>query len=81
MLRWRGRSQKYYYVYIAGTGTPEAALIIGGTCAGDGKPGTLVFTTAKAHSAGYTISSATSGIAGSFNSSARLVHRWKKRCL
>jgi hypothetical protein len=55
-------AEKYYYVYIAGTGTPEAALITGGTCAGDGKPGTLVFTTAKAHGAGYTISSATSGI-------------------
>lgn len=55
-------TEKYYYVYIAGTGTPEAALVTGGTCAGDRNPGTLMFTTANAHRAGYTIGSATSGI-------------------
>jgi hypothetical protein len=51
-----------YYVYISGVGTPESALITGGTCAGDGSAGTLQFTTANAHAAGYTLSSATAGI-------------------
>lgn len=55
-------SEKYYYVFVAGTGTPEAVRVTGGSCAGDGNPGTLMFTTANAHSAGYSISSATSGI-------------------
>jgi hypothetical protein len=52
----------FYYVYIAGTGTPEAVLVTGGTCAGNGVAGTLTFTTVNAHAAGYTISSATAGI-------------------
>jgi hypothetical protein len=51
-----------YYVYISGTGSPESALVTGGTCAGDGNPGTLTFTTVNVHAAGYTISSATAGI-------------------
>ncbi len=55
-------SEKYFYLYIAGTGNPEVALVTGGTCAGDGKPGTLMLTTANAHGQGYTLSSATSGI-------------------
>ena len=32
-------SEPQYYVYIAGTGTPEAVLVTGGTCNGDGQPG------------------------------------------
>ncbi len=55
-------NEKYFYVYIAATGVPEAAAVIGGSCAGDGNPGTLIFNTANSHSPGYTISSATSGI-------------------
>ncbi|HVO63390.1 MAG TPA: hypothetical protein VMT53_20855, partial [Terriglobales bacterium] len=51
-----------YYIYIAGTGTPEAVLVTGGTCAGDGAAGTLQFTTVNAHAAGYTLNSATAGI-------------------
>lgn len=51
-----------YYVYIAGTGTPEAAKVTGGTCNGDGLPGTLQFTTANSHTPGYTISSASGGL-------------------
>lgn len=54
-------SESQYYVYISGTGTAEAVLVTGGTCAGDGVAGTLQFTTANAHSAGYTITSASSG--------------------
>jgi len=55
-------TEKYFYVRIAGTGTPEAVLVTGGTCKGDGAAGTLQFTTANAHPAGYTISSASSGV-------------------
>jgi hypothetical protein len=51
-----------YWVYIAGAGIPEAVWVTGGTCAGDGNPGTLKFTTTHAHPAGYTIGSATAGI-------------------
>ena len=52
-----------YWVYVAGTGTAEAVKVTGGTCVGDGNPGTLQFTTVNAHGAGYTISSASAGIA------------------
>jgi hypothetical protein len=55
-------SEPQYYVYIAGTGTAEAVLVTGGTCNGDGAPGTLQFTTLNTHSAGYTIGSATGGL-------------------
>jgi hypothetical protein len=55
-------SEPYYYIYVAGTGTPEAALVTGGTCAGNGATGTLMFTTLNGHSPGYTIGSASSGL-------------------
>jgi hypothetical protein len=55
-------TEPYYYVYVAGTGTPEAVAVTGGTCAGNGQPGTLQFTTLNAHPAGYTIGSASSGL-------------------
>ena len=55
-------SETFFYVYIAGTGTPEAVKVTGGTCAGNGSTGTLQFTTANPHAGGYTISSATAGI-------------------
>jgi len=55
-------SETFYYVYISGTGKAEAVKVTGGTCAGEGKPGTLSFTTANPHPSGYTISSATAGI-------------------
>jgi len=55
-------SEPFYYVYISGTGTPEAVKVTGGTCAGNGSAGTLQFTTANAHASGYTITSATAGI-------------------
>lgn len=50
-------SEPQYYVYVSGTGTAEAVLVTGGICAGNGQAGTLQFTTANAHSAGYTVSS------------------------
>jgi hypothetical protein len=55
-------SEPQYYVYVAGTGTAEAVLITGGTCNGDGLPGTLQFSTVNAHPSGYTIGSASAGI-------------------
>ncbi len=55
-------AEPWYYVYLSGTGTPEAVLVTGGTCKGDGHPGTLEFTTANSHPSGYVISSASSGI-------------------
>ena len=55
-------SEVAYYVYVAGTGTAEAVLVMGGTCAGDGAPGTLQFTTVNAHAAGYTVGSASGGL-------------------
>jgi hypothetical protein len=55
-------TEAQYYVYIAGTGTPEAALVTGGTCAGNGVAGTLQFTTVNTHPAGYTVGSASSGL-------------------
>src|SRR5438034_10371664 len=55
-------SEAQYYVYIPGAGTPEAVLVTGGTCAGDGQAGSLQFTTANAHTAGYSIGSASGGL-------------------
>ena len=56
-----------YWIVIGAPGTgasgnSEPVKVTGGTCAGDGRPGTLQFATAKAHAAGYTISSASSGL-------------------
>ena len=51
-----------YYVYVAGTGTPETALVTGGTCASGAASGTMVVTTGSNHAAGYTVGSSTAGI-------------------
>ena len=37
-------TEPQYYVYISGTGTAEAVLVTGGTCAGNSQSGTLQFT-------------------------------------
>jgi hypothetical protein len=55
-------TEPWYYVYISGTGTAEAVLVTGGSCAGNGQAGTLQFTTLNAHSSGYTITSASGGL-------------------
>ncbi len=55
-------SEPSYYVYISGTGTAEAVLVTGGTCAGNGAAGTLQFTTVNSHASGYTVGSASSGL-------------------
>ena len=55
-------TESWYFVYLSGTGTPEAVRVTGGSCKGDSRPGTLEFTTANSHPSGYTIGSASSGI-------------------
>jgi hypothetical protein len=55
-------AEPYYYVYISGAGTPEPVRVTGGTCKGDGHPGTLEFTTVHAHPSGYVVGSASSGV-------------------
>ena len=50
-----------YAVYIAGTGTAEAAPVTGGNCTPGSASGTITVTTAYPHTAGY---SAGSGIEG-----------------
>ena len=56
-----------YSVYIAGVGTPEAALVTGGTCTSGLSSGTILVTTLNTHGAGYTVGSATSGIEEALN--------------
>ena len=55
-------SEPEYYIYISGTDSSEAARVTGGTCKGDGAPGTLQFITARSHASGYAISSASDGL-------------------
>jgi len=55
-------TEPWYYIYISGTGTPEAVRITGGTCKGDGRRGTLEFVTQHSHPPGYVVSSASTGI-------------------
>ena len=55
-------AEPYYYVYISGAGTPEPVRVTGGTCKGDGHPGTLDFTTVNSHPAGYVVGSASAGV-------------------
>lgn len=61
-------SEHYRYkVYIAGTGTPEVALVTGGTCTPGATSGTIMVTTANSHAAGYTVGSSSSGIQEAWN--------------
>lgn len=55
-------AEPWYYVYLSGSGTPEAAKVTGGSCKGDGHPGTLEFTAVNSHPSGYVIGSASGGI-------------------
>ncbi len=54
-------SSAQYAVYIAGTGTAEAAAVTGGTCSSGASTGTIIVTTANVHSAGYTVGAANGG--------------------
>ena len=51
-----------HYVYISGTGTPEAAKIIGGSAVAGAASGQLIIQCANAHPAGWQISSAMEGV-------------------
>jgi hypothetical protein len=63
-------SAPWSYVYVAGTGTPEADLITGTTCTlPGGANGTITFTATGAHSAGYTVGTATYGVQEAVNAS------------
>jgi hypothetical protein len=52
----------WHYLYISGTGTPEAVLITGGSCTSRATSGTIEFTAAYAHLKGYSIGTATAGV-------------------
>jgi hypothetical protein len=58
-----------YAVYIAGTGTPEAAPVTesAGSCPPGANSGTITVTTQYAHGAGYTVGSSTGGIQEAWN--------------
>ena len=56
-----------YFVYISGQGTPEPAMVTGGTCTSGATSGTIVFTPKNTHSATYLLSSASSGIQEGIN--------------
>ncbi len=56
-----------YFVYISGQGTPEAAMVTGGTCTSGAGSGTIVFTPKNTHSATYALGSASSGIQEAIN--------------
>ncbi len=57
----------WHYLYISGAGTPEAVLITGGTCTSGAASGTVQFTAAFAHPAGYKLESATGGVQEAVN--------------
>ena len=65
-----------YYVYVAGTGTPETALVTSGTCTSGASSGTIVITTGVSHTAGYTVSSSTSGIQEALNNQGLREPQW-----
>jgi hypothetical protein len=52
-----------HYLYVSGgTGTPEAALIVGGSGVAGSASGTIIIQCANTHSGAWTIQTATSGI-------------------
>lgn len=63
-------SSGYYSVYIAGTGTPEAVTVTSGSCTSGASSGTIGFTPANSHTAGYTVQSASGGIQEAINEAA-----------
>jgi hypothetical protein len=74
-------SNAQYFVYVAATGTAEAAPVTGGTCTPGASSGTIVVTTAFSHSAGYTVGSASSGIQEAINDAGGSMRRffWRLR--
>jgi hypothetical protein len=56
-----------HYLYVAGTGTPEACLITGGAGMSGQTSGAIILNCANTHSAGFTVASATAGIKEAMN--------------
>lgn len=54
-------SDLLHWLYVSGTGTPEAVLSTGGSCTPGATSGTVSFTPTGSHAGGYTVGSATSG--------------------
>jgi hypothetical protein len=54
-------NDSWHYLYISGTGAPEIVLITGGTCISRFSGGTIEFTAAYAHPAGYSIGTSSDG--------------------
>jgi hypothetical protein len=57
----------WHYIYISGTGEPEAVLINGGTCVSEATGGTINFVAAHAHGMGYRLGTATAGVQEAVN--------------
>jgi len=55
-------AEPWYYVHLSGHATSEAVRVTGGTCKGDGRPGTLEFSSKNLYGDGYVIESASGGI-------------------
>lgn len=54
-------TNEWHFLYVSGTGTPEAVLISGGSCKSGAPSGTVQFQAAYSHPLGYSIGSATDG--------------------
>ncbi len=62
------------WVHIAGTGTAEDAVITATTCTqGGGASGTITFTAAGSHAAGYTLQSSSQGVQEAINAAMQLI--------
>lgn len=55
-------TEPWYYVHLSGNASSEAVRVTGGTCKGDGHPGTLEFTSKNSYGSGYAVESASGGI-------------------
>lgn len=57
-----------YSIYISGTGSPEAAVVTGGTCTpATTSPCSVIVTTLNNHPNGYTVGSASTGLQEAWN--------------
>ncbi len=57
----------WHFLYVSGTGTPEAVLMTGGTCKPGAPSGTVEFMASNPHPSGYKIGSATDGVQEALN--------------
>lgn len=67
-------STPWTQVYVSTVGTPETAIITATTCTqAGGANGTITFTAANAHGAGFTVGSASAGAQEAINASMQTV--------